>query len=154
MLLSILTDGMPSRRALLTTGGTVLSTALAGCSLAPSEPSTDSYPASTPNTFFSFDWNSERSTLTVRFDRGNRLTTSNTERVAIVSENDDEAETVWIGPEEANPVTAFPLTPKSTVVHELSTPAETVIYWTPTGESSLLPIDVWYPEEETGGATE
>jgi len=145
---------MPSRRTLLTTGGTALATALAGCSLAPSEPSTDSYPASTPNMFFSFDWNSERSTLTVRFDRGNRLTTSNTERVAILSENDDEAETVWIGPEAANPMAAFPLTPNSTVVHELPTPAETVIYWTPAGESSLLPINVWYPEEETGGATE
>lgn len=145
---------MPSRRAFLTTGGTVLGTALAGCSLAPSKPSTDSYPASPPNMFFSFDWHSERSTLTVRFDRGNRLTVSSTERVAIVSENDDEEETVWIGPEEANPVTAFPLSPKSTVAHELSTPAETVVYWTPAGESSLLPIDVWYPEEEMGGATE
>lgn len=104
--------------------------------------------------FFLFDWDSERSTLTVRFDRGNRLTTRNTERVAIVSEDGDETETVWIGPEEANPVAAFPLTPKSTVVHELSTPAETVIYWTPAGESSLLPIDVWYPAEETEGDAE
>ena len=132
----------------------MLATALAGCSLAPSKPSTDSYPASTPNMFFSFDWHSERSTLTVRFDRGNRLTTSNTEQVAIVSENDDEEGTVWIGPEEANPVAAFPLTPKSTVVHELSTPAETVVYWTPAGESSWLPIKGWNPEDETGGATE
>jgi len=145
---------MPSRRALLTTGGAILTTVLAGCSLAPGKPSTDSYPASPPNMFFSFDWDFERSTLTVRFDRGNRLTTRNTERVAIVSEDDDETETVWIGPEEANPVAAFPLTPKSTVVHELSTPAETVIRWTPAGESSLLPIDVWYPAEETRGDTE
>jgi len=139
---------MPSRRALLTTGGTVLTAALAGCSLTPSKPSRDSYPATIPNMFFSFDWYPERSTLTVRFERGNRLTTSNTEQVAIVTENDDGEETVWIGPEEANPVAAFPLTPKSTVVHELSTPARTHVSWTPAGESSPGSIKEWYPEEK------
>ena len=138
------------RRALLT----MLAPALAGCSLTPSEPSTDSYPTSNPNIFTSFDWHPDRSTLTITFDRGNRLTTENTERLAVVTEDVDDCETVWVGPPEANPTAAFPLTPGATVTHELPAPAVTRLVWTPTGQSSSRPVAVWHPEVEMGGTNE
>lgn len=62
------------RRALLAS----LFPAVAGCSLAPSGPSTDQYPSSGPNVFASFEWVPARSALIVTFDRGNRVTAENT----------------------------------------------------------------------------
>lgn len=144
---------MPSRRAFLTTGGAILGTALAGCTLSPSEPSTESYPATTPNTFFSFDWAPDQSVLTVTFERGNRLTTENTERLSIITEDGDERETVWVGPTERDPAATFPLTPKATVAHELSAPAETRIIWT-RSEEARIQAGAWRPEVETEGANE
>ncbi|WP_434521245.1 hypothetical protein [Halorubrum sp. AS12] len=138
------------RRALLT----MLAPAFAGCSLAPSGPSTESYPATNPNIFASFDWDPDRSTLTVTFERGNRLTAENTERLAVVTEDGDGGETVWVGPEGTDPAAAFPLSPGATVAHELSTPARTHLDWTPAGESSWMPVAVWNPEEEMRGADE
>ena len=142
-------DGV-RRRALLT----ILTPAFAGCSLMPSEPSTDSYPVTNPNIFISFDWHPDRSTLTITFDRGNRLTTENTERLVVVTETADVGDPVWVGPTETNPASAFPLTPRAMVTHELPTPARTRLIWTPTGQLSPRPIAVWSPEAETRGINE
>lgn len=129
----------------------MLAPALAGCSLAPSGPAPESYPTTDPNLLTSFDWNADRSTLTVTFDRGNRLTAENTDRLAVVTDGGDGGETVWVGPDEADPVASFPLTPGATVTHELSPPATTLLLWTPPGPPSAELVATWRPETGVTG---
>ncbi|WP_152420937.1 hypothetical protein [Halorubrum coriense] len=134
------------RRALLTS----LAPVLAGCSLAPSEPSTASYPTTRPNVFISFDWHPDRSALDVTFERGNRLTTENTGRLAIVTPDLDDRETAWVGPTQTNPRASFPLTPEATVTHEIPRPARTRVVWDGPGERKGVAVAVWRPETGSG----
>lgn len=140
-----------NRRALLA----ALSPALAGCSLAPSGPSTDSYPTSGPNVFASFDWRPDRSELAVTFDRGNRVTAENTNRLLVRTSGADAAETVWVAREDAtDPVATFPLEPGATLTHELAEPATTHLVWESPDRNASRAVAVWQPESETSGAEE
>lgn len=138
------------RRSLLV----ALVPALAGCSLAPSAPSTESYPTSGPNVFASFDWNPDRSTLTVRFDRGNRVTAENTGRLAVVTPDANDVETVWVAAADTTSTSAFPLTPGTTLAHEISEPATTRLVWTAPEQRVSRVVAVWQPETPTSGADE
>lgn len=130
------------RRSLLTT----LVPALAGCSLAPSDPSTESYPTSGPNIFASFDWNPDRSALTVTFERGNRVTAENTGRLSVVTPDATDVETVWVGHDGTNSTAAFPLTPGATLAHEIPEPAKTRLVWVAPERRRSKVVAVWRPE--------
>jgi hypothetical protein len=134
------------RRALLAS----LAPAFAGCSLAPSGPSTDPYPTSGPNVFASFEWRPERSELRVTFDRGNRITAENTGRLVVTTSAPDVTDTVWVArDDDADPVAAFPLEPGAAVTHELPEPARTYLAWeAPEGNASRA-VGAWQPETET-----
>ncbi|WP_225336162.1 hypothetical protein [Halomicrobium urmianum] len=137
------------RRALLAS----LFSAFAGCSLAPSGPSTGQYPTSGPNIFVSFDWNPDRRELTVTFDRGNRVTAANTSRLAVVTPDAESTETVWVADDTAaESVAEFPLTPGATVTHEIPEPAMTRLVWVAPDRVRSMAIDVWRPETDTSGA--
>jgi hypothetical protein len=138
------------RRALLTT----LVPALAGCSLAPSGPSTDPYPTSGPNVFVSFDWHPDQSALTVTFDRGNRVTAENTSRLSVVTPDADDTETVWVDRDSTDSAAAFPLTPGVTLTHEIPEPAMTRVVWVAPERSTSRAVAVWRPETATREATE
>ncbi|WP_139042977.1 hypothetical protein [Halorubrum tropicale] len=133
------------RRALLAS----LATSLAGCSLAPSEPPPASYPRTRPNIFISFDWDPDRSALSVSFEGGNRLTAENTDRLTIVTPDLDDSETIWVGPAETNAKASFPLTPETAVTHELPRPASTNVYWFEPGEGDEELVARWDPEIES-----
>lgn len=138
------------RRALL---ATVVS-ALAGCSLAPSGPSTDSYPTSGPNVFASFDWDPDQSALTVTFDRGNRVTAENTGRLYVVTPAAENRETVWVDSGDADAAAALPLTPGATLTHELPEPATTELVWEASERPESRLVDVWRPATDATGADE
>mgnify|MGYP006275233059 FL=1 len=133
------------RRALLTS----LTPALTGCSLAPSEPSTASYPTTSPNIFISFEWHPDQSALTVTFERGNQLTTENTSRLAIITPDVGDGETVWVGPAQTNPIASFPLTPKATVTHEIPRRALTRVVWSTPEQRGPREVAVWRPKTES-----
>ncbi|WP_147441205.1 hypothetical protein [Halorubrum sp. Atlit-26R] len=137
---------MPSRRALLTTGGAILTTALAGCSLAPSGPSTESYPTSAPNVFAAFDWDPDRSTLIITFDRGNRLTAENTGRLHVVTPDPERVETVWVDPGDTDTASEFPLTPGATLRHRIPAPETTHVVWEGPEQQDTLAVAEWHPE--------
>jgi hypothetical protein len=126
--------------------------ALAGCSLAPSGPSTAEYPASGPNIFASFDWDADRSVLVTTFDRGNRITAANTSRLAVVTTGSEGRETVWVDRAgDAEPAAEFPLVPGATLRHEVTEPAATRLVWeAPVGHASRA-VAVWDPETEDAG---
>jgi len=138
------------RRALLTT----LVPALAGCSLAPSSPSTEPYPTSGPNVFVSFDWNPDQSALTVTFDRGNRVTAKNTSRLSVVTPGADDTETVWFNHDSTDSDAAFPLTPGATLTHEIPEPAMTRVVWVAPERNRSRAVAVWRPETGSSGAGE
>ena len=138
------------RRALLTT----LVPALAGCSLAPSSPSTDPYPTSGPNIFVSFDWNPDQSALTVTFDRGNRVTAENTRRLSVVTPDVDHTETIWVDRDGTDSAAAFPLTPGATLTHEIPKPAMTRIVWVAPERNRSRAVAVWRPEAGSSEAGE
>jgi len=130
------------RRSLLV----ALTPALAGCSLAPSGPSTDSYPTSAPNVFASFDWDPDRSVLIVTFDRGNRLTAENTGRLRVVTPDLERVETVWIDRDDTETVSEFPLTPGATLRHEISSPTRTYVVWDGPEQQNEQVVSEWQPE--------
>jgi hypothetical protein len=146
MYRSSLSATVPSRRALLTTGGAILTTVLAGCSLAPSGPSTESYPTSAPNVFASFDWNPDRSTLIVTFDRGNRLTAENTGRLRVVTPDPERVETVWVDRGDTDTASEFPLTPGATLRHKIPAPETTHVVWEGPEQQNTLSVAEWHPE--------
>jgi hypothetical protein len=124
-----------------------LASALAGCSLAPGGPSTAGYPTSGPNLFVSFAWDLDQSALTVRFDRGSRVTAANTNRLAVVTPEAD-AETVWVADGTAS-AAEFPLTPGATVTHDLPQPADTRLVWEAPDRNASRAVAVWRPETGT-----
>lgn len=137
------------RRALLA----ALPAAVAGCSVAPSGPSTDAYPATAPNIFVSFEWAADRSELIVEFTRGNQLTPENTGSLTIETFTDDLNQTVWIASDQASvtgdPVADFPLSPGATVAHQMSEPAQTRVVWTASDRNRSRAVRMWSPENET-----
>ena len=153
------------RRALLA----ALPTALAGCSLAPRGPTTERYPATTPNIFAAFAWDPERSSFTVTFTQGNRLTPANTGMLVAVTDTDGGSErTVWVATDEALaadgfPADAaaadFPLEPAAELTHAVPEPARTRLVWVAPDENRSMAVANWTPETETqtganGTATE
>lgn len=110
------------RRAFLTAAPATL----AGCGLAPSGPSTDSYPESPPNILTAFTWQSE--TVDVSFERGSRLTPDNTGALAVRSTEPDER-TVWLDA-DGEAAAAFPLAPGATVRHPIGAGTEVQVVWT------------------------
>ena len=143
------------RRALLA----ALPTALAGCSLAPRGPTTERYPATPPNIFAEFAWNAERSSFTVTFTQGNRLTPENTGILVVVSETEAGlAETVWVATDEAlaaddlppdAAVADFPLEPGATLTHSVPEQARTRLVWVAPDENRSMAVANWIPDTET-----
>ena len=129
-----------NRRSLLV----ALAPGLAGCSFAPSGPSTESYPASAPNIFASFEWDSDQSALIVTFDRGNRVTAENTRRLVVVTPDADGIETVWVDRGGTDTASQFPLTPGATLRHEIPAPATTRVVWEGPEQNTRL-VGVWQP---------
>ena len=119
---------------------------LAGCSLAPSDPSTEAYPTSGPNIFVSFDWDPDRSTLIVTFDRGNRVTPENTGRLFAVTPDANDVETVWVDRDGTNSVSEFPLTPGATLIHEIPEPRKTRLVWVAPEQQASRVVAVWQLE--------
>ncbi|MBX0323918.1 hypothetical protein EGH21_12845 [Halomicroarcula sp. F13] len=113
------------------------SAALAGCGLAPSGPSTESYPESPPNVFLSFDWRDAESAVDVTFVRGNHVTPDNTAELLVRSAESDRA-TVWVS-RERDGEAEYPLTPGATLRHSLGETADVRVVWTaPDGTNSAL----------------
>lgn len=110
------------RRAFLTAAPA----ALAGCGLAPSGPSTESYPESPPNVLLDFAW--RPGAVDVVFERGSRLTADNTGALAVRSTEPDER-TVWLDA-DGEAATAFPLAPGATVRHPVGAGTEVQVVWT------------------------
>jgi hypothetical protein len=141
------------RRALLA----ALPSVLAGCSIAPAGPSTTAYPASQPNIFIASQWDGTGSELTVRFERGNRLTPANTGMLAVVTVGDTRNRTVWVATDEiadsGDPRDEFPLSPGARVTHEVSQTAHTRLLWVgPDGERTRS-VASWAPPTATGTET-
>lgn len=136
------------RRALLTT----IVLPLAGCSFAPSDPSTNSYPFSGPNIFASFDWDSSRNTLTVVFERGNRVTPENTGQLSVLTPNADDAETVWVDGDSTNSYSTFPVVPGDVLTHEIPEPATTRLLWIHPEQHTSRVVEIWEPETESEGS--
>lgn len=141
------------RRALLA----ALPSALAGCSVAPTDPSTTAYPASQPNIFTSSEWDSTRSELTVRFEQGNQLTAANTAMLAIQTGSDGRNRTVWVASDEASdrgdPVDDLPLSPGASVTHSVSESAYTRLLWVAPDGDRTRAIASWEPPANAGTAT-
>ena len=136
------------RRSLLVT----LVPTLAGCSLAPSGPSSDLYPISGPNIFVSFDWDPNRSALIVSFDRGNRVTAENTGRLSIVTPEADDTKTVWVDRDNSTATSEFPLTPGATLTHEIPEPATTRLVWVAPERNTSRAVAIWRSETTTSEA--
>ncbi|MFC7077277.1 hypothetical protein [Haloarcula halophila] len=123
---------------------TAAATALAGCGLAPSEPSTEGYPQSPPNALFSFEWRPEESGYEVRFDRGNALTATNTSALYVVS---DDTETLWAASEDAGygdmgpPVDSFPVEPGASLLHPCDRTTEVRLIWEGADEDTSVALD-------------
>ncbi|CDK41028.1 hypothetical protein [Halorubrum sp. AJ67] len=130
------------RRSLLV----ALTPALAGCSLTPTGPLTESYPTSAPNVFASFDWDPDRSVLIVTFDRGNRLTAENTGRLSVITPDPEGVETVWVDRDDTDTASEFPLTPGATLHHEISAPATTHVVWEGPEQQNSQAVGNWRPE--------
>lgn len=141
------------RRALLAS----LPTVLAGCSVAPAGPSTTEYPASQPNIFVSFDWDSARSELTIRFERGNQLRATNTALLAVRTMTDTLHRTVWVASDDVSdrgdPVDTFPISPGSSVIHEMSEPALTHLVWIAPDSNRSRAVAQWRPPTQSGTPT-
>jgi len=97
----------------------------------------------------SFDWAPDQSALSVTFESGNRLTAENTGRLTIVTSNLEDSETIWVGPTETNSKASFPLTPETSVTHEISRPASTNVFWFEPGEGDEELVARWNPETES-----
>jgi len=97
----------------------------------------------------SFDWAPDQSALSVTFESGNRLTAENTGRLTIVTPNLEDSETIWVGPTETNSKASFPLTPETSVTHEISRPASTNVFWFEPGEGDEELVARWNPETES-----
>ncbi|WP_254279103.1 hypothetical protein [Haloarcula marina] len=132
---------------------TAASVTLAGCGLAPSPPSTESYPESPPNVLLSFAWDPERSVHEIRFSRGSRVTPENTgELLARTVEGDSE--TVWVSGERDG-VADFPLTPGATLTHSVSDRHGVRVVWVaPDEDRSILVGRHRLPSETTTATTE
>ncbi|WP_276272738.1 hypothetical protein [Haloarcula litorea] len=121
------------RRALLA----ALPATLAGCGLAPSGPTTESYPSSPPNVLLGYDWRDGGSTCEVRFERGNRVTTENTGAL-LVGSVDADGRTVWVGG-EGDAAAEFPLSPGDSLTHALGLGTGVRVVWqAPSGDRSVL----------------
>ncbi len=138
-----------NRRSLLV----ALAPGLAGCSLAPSGPSTESYPTSAPNIFASFDWDSDQSALIVTFDRGNPVTPENTGRLVVVTPDADGVETVWVDRGDTDTAAAFPLTPGATLRHEIPSPATTRVVWEGPEQHTRM-VGGWQPATTASAGAE
>jgi hypothetical protein len=147
--------GLPSmqRRALLAS----LPTVLAGCSVAPASPSTTAYPASQPNIFVSFNWDSDRSELAVRFERGNQLTAANTALLVVRTEADTLHRTVWVASDEVSdrgdPVDTFPISPGASVIHEMPEPAAARLVWVAPDGNRSRAVAQWTPPTQSATPT-
>jgi hypothetical protein len=104
--------------------------------------------------FVSFDWDPDRSALTVTFDYGNRVTAGNTGRLSAVTPGANDAETVWVGRDAAESASDFPLTPGATLTHAVSDPARTRLIWVAPERRTSRAVAVWRPETATPGASE
>jgi hypothetical protein len=101
--------------------------------------------------FTSFDWDPERSRLTVTFDRGNHITAKNTSRLFAVTPHPDDVETVWVDTKSTTSVSEFPLTPGATLAHEIPEPARTRVVWVAPEAQSSRVVAVWQPQSSGGG---
>jgi hypothetical protein len=141
------------RRALLAS----LPTVLAGCSVAPASPSTTAYPASQPNIFVSFNWDSDRSELAVRFERGNQLTAANTALLVVRTEADTLHRTVWVASDEVSdrgdPVDTFPISPGASVIHEMPEPAAARLVWVAPDGNRSRAVAQWTPPTQSATPT-
>lgn len=140
------------RRALLA----ALPTTLAGCSLAPDGPTTDRYPATPPNIFAEVAWQSEPSSFTVTFTRGNRLTAENTGLLAVVADGAAETErTVWVATDEAlaaddrTPAADFPLEPGAELTRSVPEKTPVRVIWVSPDENRSMAVARWTPERES-----
>jgi hypothetical protein len=139
---------------------TAAAATLAGCGLAPSEPSTEGYPQSSPNALFSFEWRPEKSGYEITFDRGNTLTTENTAALRVVAE--DSTRQYWLrqpdyeSDEGGEPLADFPLEPGATIVHECKRQNRLRIVWSSAdGDSSTVVDEYWHvPTATDGGGSE
>jgi hypothetical protein len=104
--------------------------------------------------FASFDWNPDRSTLVVTFDRGNRLTAENTARLSAVTPDANDVETVWVDHDSTNSASEFPLTPGATLTHEIPEPAMTRLLWVAPDQRASRVVAVWRPEASAPEAAE
>lgn len=128
---------------------------LAGCGLAPSPPTTDSYPETPPNAFFAFEWVPDDLAYVVEFVRGNRLTADNTGALvaAVVTPEDDAAPTerLWVGDPRANPGggdfgeprAAFPLTPGAQLRVPADSPGTARVIWTDSAANRSRSVGRW-----------
>ena len=96
----------------------------------------------------SFDWDPDQSALSVSFEGGNRLTAENTGRLTIVTPDLDDSETIWVGPPETNSKASFPLTPETSVTHEIPRPASTNVFWFEPEKRDEELVAYWDPETE------
>ncbi|WP_284009962.1 hypothetical protein [Haloarcula pelagica] len=143
------------RRTLLTAAATTL----AGCGLAPSDPSTEGYPQSPPNALFSFEWRPDESGYEVRFDRGNAMTAANTAALYVTS--DDDTETLWAASEGSGhdeigpPAGSFPVEPGASLLHPCKRATRLRVVWeSADGDNSVAFDSYEYSAPTTTEGTE